>query len=385
MPATFTRTARRTAATTAAAALAALSGAAGAAPAQAAVTIDGRGFGHGVGMSQFGAYGFALRENRTYRSILRHYYTGTQIDEVDARRIRVLLKRSSSMTVCRVTRARDARGVVTGLTAGTSYRFSPAGGASLRVHNTDTGSRVRTMRAPVRLTGGSRTCLRGSAENGVADGQYRGAMALHRVGSTVQAVNDVHSRHYLYGVVPAEVPTSWPLEAVKAQAVAARSYALRSLRPGATFDVFADTRSQVYKGFAGEDARGRQAVRETREEVVTYGGQIAQTFFFSTSGGRTTSNESGFGGGEPLPYLRPVDDPHDDISPVHTWRSTFGDGQVAQKLGVGGALRSIRVVERGSDDRVRRVEVRGSGGTRTLTGAEVRSRLGLRSTWFSIG
>jgi len=384
MPATFTRTARRTAVTAATVAVAALSGAAGAAPAQAAVTIDGRGFGHGVGMSQYGAYGFALRENRTYDSILRHYYTGTAVDEVDARRIRVLLRRSSSMTVCRVSRARDARGVIRELDAGDSYRFFPAGRASLRGQNTDTGSRLPTMRAPLRLTGGSRTCLGGTAENGVVDGQYRGAMRLHREGATVLAVNDVHSRHYLYGVVPAEVPTSWPLEAVKAQAVAARSYALRSLRPGAAFDVFADTRSQVYKGFTGEDPRGRQAVRETREEVVVYGGQIAQTFFFSTSGGRTTSNELGFGGGEPLPYLRPVDDPHDDLSPVHTWRATFSEGQVAQRLGVGGSLGSIRVVERGSDDRVRRVQVRGSGGTRTLTGAEVRSRLGLRSTWFSI-
>jgi len=384
MPATFARTARRTAAATAAVAAAALSGAAAVAPAQAAVTFDGRGFGHGVGMSQYGAYGLALRENRTYDSILRHYYTGTQLDEVGSRRIRVLLKRSSSMTVCRVTRARDARGRVTQLSAAGSYRFSPAGRASLRGRS-DTGSRLPTMRAPVRLTGGSRTCVRGTAENGVADGQYRGAMRLHREGATVHAINDVHSRHYLYGVVPAEMPTSWPLEAVKAQAVAARSYALRSLRPGGTFDVFADTRSQVYKGIAGEDARGRQAVRETREEVVTYQGQIAQTFFFSTSGGRTTSNELGFAGGEPLPYLRPVDDPHDDISPVHRWRATLAEGQVARRLGVGSSLRSIRVVERGSDDRVRRVEVRGSGGTRTLTGADVRFRLGLRSTWFSIG
>jgi stage II sporulation protein D len=209
-------------------------------------------------------------------------------------------------------------------------------------------------------------------------------MELHRAEGGLHAINDVHSRHYLYGVVPAEVPTSWPIEAVKAQAVAARSYAFTSLRPGQPFDVFADTRSQVYRGLTGEDDRGQQAVNETREEVVTYQGDIAQTFFFSTSGGRTSANENGFAGGTPLPYLRPVDDPHDDLSPVHTWRAEFSNAQAGKRLGVG-TLESLRVTQRDSDDRARRVQVRGSGGSKTLSGAQVRAQLGLRSAWFSVG
>lgn len=389
MPALATKHPTRARRTAAAAlglgAIAAAGALAAPAPASAALTLDGRGFGHGVGMSQYGAYGFAQRENRTYDSILRHYYTGTQLTEVDARRVDVLLKRSSSHKLCKATGA-SARGGEKRVTLlrDRCYRFYPAGRQSVRVVDQSTNRRVATLRAPVRATGGSRTELRGAAENGLSNGEYRGAMELHRGESGLLAINDVHSRHYLYGVVPAEVPTSWPIEAVKAQAVAARSYAFTSLRPGQPFDVFADTRSQVYRGFTGEDDRGQQAVNETREEVVTHQGDIAQTFFFSTSGGRTTSNENGFGGGTPLPYLRPVDDPYDDISPVHTWTTRFSDAEAGERLGVG-TLESLRVTQRDSDDRVRSVEARGSGGSKTLSGAQVRAKLGLRSAWFSVG
>lgn len=354
------------------------------APAAAEVTLEGRGFGHGVGMSQYGAHGFALREDRSYASILGHYYTGTEVAKVDARRINVLLKRSSSHKLCKAIRA-SARGGEERVTLSRDrcYRFHPAGQQSVRVVDLSTDRRVATLRGPVRATGDSRTELRGAAENGLSNGEYRGAMEFHRAEGGLHAINDVHSRHYLYGVVPAEVPTSWPIEAVKAQAVAARSYAFTSLRPDRAFDVFADTRSQVYRGFTGEDDRGQQAVQETREEVVTHQGEIAQTFFFSTSGGRTTANENGFGGGTPLPYLRPVDDPHDDLSPVHTWTARFSDGEAGKRLGVG-TLDSLRVSQRDSDDRVRSVEVRGSGGSQTLSGAQVRAKLGLRSAWFSV-
>ena len=384
MPALAPTSARRAAAAALALGAITLAGALAApAPASAALVLEGRGFGHGVGMSQYGAYGFAVRENRSYDSILRHYYTGTQITEVDARRIHVLLKRSSSHKLCRIVRA-SGGGDTVDLSTRHCYRFYPAGQQSVRVVDLSTDRRVATLRAPVRATGGSRTELRGAAENGLSNGAYRGAMEFHRAEGGLHAVNDVHSRHYLYGVVPAEVPTSWPIEAVKAQAVAARSYALTSLRPGQPFDVFADTRSQVYRGFTGEDARGQQAVRETREEVVTHQGQIAQTFFFSTSGGRTSANENGFGGGTPLPYLRPVDDPHDDLSPVHTWTVRFSDAEAGERLGVG-TLESLRVTQRDSDDRARRVEVQGSDGSKTLSGAQVRAKLGLRSAWFSVG
>ena len=125
-------------------------------------------------------------------------------------------------------------------------------------------------------------------------------MVLSRDGGAVLAVNRISLERYLYGVVAAEMPASWPAEALKAQAVVARSYALRSLRPSSAYDVFADVRSQVYRGVAAETAATTAAVRGTRARVVTVGGQIAQTFFFSTSGGRTATNEEAFGGSAAL-------------------------------------------------------------------------------------
>ena len=116
------------------------------------------------------------------------------------------------------------------------------------------------------------------------------------------------------------MPASWAAEALKAQAVVARSYALRSRRADRALRRL---RRHPLAGLPRRRRRGRRppiaAVRATRALAVRYGVEIAQTFFHSTSGGRTAANEEGFGGGLPVPYLRPVDDPHDDISPVHTW------------------------------------------------------------------
>ena len=126
------------------------------------------------------------------------------------------------------------------------------------------------------------------------------------------------------------MPSSWPAEALRAQAVVARSYALRSRRSG-VFDVYADVRSQMYRGLAGEAATTTAAVRATRAKVVFAAGEVAQTFFFSTSGGRTAAVEEEWGG-EPLSYLRSVDDPHDDLSPYHTWRARLTERQVRRAL-----------------------------------------------------
>jgi stage II sporulation protein D len=365
---------------------AALLAAAAAAPtASAAVTIDGRGWGHGIGMSQYGAYGYALRENRDATWILQHYYRGTRVERVDAPRVRVLLRRSSSQSVCSATRATDARGRRVTLRSERTYRARPAGSASLRLVDARTNRTRATLRAPVSITGGRDVCLRGGAENGLADGRYRGAMVLQRHGRAVHAVNRVHIRHYLYGVVPAEMPTSWSLEAVKAQAITARSYTHRSLRPQASHDVFADTRSQMFRGIRAETANGNRAVRETDGLVLRHGEEIAQTFYFSTSGGSTANNDEVFGG-EPISYLRSVPDAHDDLSPVHRWRERLSDATAQARLRsvLRGSLRELKVVERGPSGRVLRVAVRGSRGTRTVSGATIRRLLRLRSTWFSV-
>jgi stage II sporulation protein D len=354
------------------------------APATAAaadVVIDGRGWGHGVGLSQYGAYGFALREGRDHRSILAHYYTGSDYGTAPATRMRVRLKRARAPKISGATRAVSG-GRRVRLREDRGYRFQALGADRVTVIDSTTGRTRARLRVPVTVTGGASTVLHGSAENGLNSGAYRGRMVLLREGSGVLAVNHVSLEHYLYGVVPAEMPASWPAEALQAQAVVARSYALTSRAVGGAWDVFADVRSQVYRGVLAEVASTTAAVRATRGRVVTVGGQVAQTFFFSTSGGRTAANEEGFGG-TPLSYLRSVEDPHDDLSPVHTWTARFSRREAQRRLRdlVAGRLEGSEIASRSPSGRAATVLLRGSQGDSTVSAAAVRTALGLRSTW----
>ena len=351
--------------------------------AHADLVVDGRGFGHGVGMSQYGAYGYALREGRDFRWILGHYYTGTTVGSAPSSSLRVLLKRTLSPKVCGATAVRDAAGRRVRLSSRRAYRIRPRGTGGLRVLDTATGRTRARLRAPARITGGQSVCLRGTAENGLNGGRYRGSLVVSRDATRLLVVNRLSLERYLYGVVPAEMPTSWSTEAVKAQAVVARSYALRGRRPAAPFDVYADVRSQVYRGLDAETPEGNAAVLATRGRVVRYGSTVAQTLFFSTSGGRTASNEEAFGT-TPVAYLRSVADPHDDLSPVHTWTERFTPARAASLLRAvtEGELRDIQVAARGASGRAATVTVTGSEGTRDVPAATIRSLLGLRSTWF---
>ena len=357
----------------------------GPAPASAAdLVVDGRGWGHGVGLSQYGAYGFALRDGRGHRSILAHYYAGSGYDSAPATRVRVRLKRARAPRLSGATRARAADRRRIPLRSGRAYRFEALGRNRVRVVDLVSGRTRARLVAPVNVTGGSSTALHGPAENGVNGGRYRGLMVLSRDRRAVLAVNHVWLEHYLYGVVPAEMPASWPTEALRAQAVVARSYALASLRRGAPYDVFADVRSQVYRGLLGEVDATNDAVRATNARVVTSGGRVAQTFFFSTSGGRTATNEEAFGG-TPLSYLRSVADPHDDLSDYHTWTARFTRRGAERRLRsvLAGRLRGLRVASRTPSGRAATVEVRGSGGNRVVGAGTVRTLLGLRSTWIT--
>jgi stage II sporulation protein D len=348
------------------------------------LVIDGRGWGHGVGLSQYGAYGFALRDGRDYRFILAHYYAGSGYDRAPATRIRVLLKRARAPRISGATAARAANARRVRLRDERAYRFEALNTTRVRVIDLETGRTRARLLAPVTVTGGSSTVLHGAAENGLRNGAYRGRMVLSRAGRGVLAVNHASLEHYLYGVVPAEMPAGWAAEALKAQAVVARSYALRSRRPSEPYDVFADVRSQVYRGVLAEVDSTTAAVRATRAGVVTVGGQVAQTFFFSTSGGRTATNEEAFGG-TPLSYLRSVDDPHDDLSDYHNWTARFTRRGAERRLRsvLSGRLRGLAVASRTPSGRAATVRVRGSGGNRVVGAGTIQFLLGLRSTWIT--
>jgi stage II sporulation protein D len=149
--------------------------------------------------------------------------------------------------------------------------------------------------------------------------------------------------------------------------------------------VFADTRSQVYRGIAAEQPQTDAAVEATRGIVLTFAGVVARTLFHSSSGGRTASSEEIFGG-PPVPYLRGADDPFDRLSPHHDWTVTYTDAEVAARLApvLRGDLLDIAVLSRTPGDRAALVRVTGSLGVADIPATQARTLLGLRSTWFRL-
>jgi stage II sporulation protein D len=341
-----------------------------AAPAGAATRfyIRGAGFGHGVGMSQYGAQGFA-EHGWGYATILRHYYTGTRLGVVDAGwRVRVLLSSPRTARVGHVSWAGPKR-----LTASRRYAVRATGGGLLELR-TSGGRRVARFTSPLVLRG-----PRGWTRLGGAG--YRGSLQIYaRAGGRVDVVNVLGLDAYVRGVVAREMPASWAQEALRVQAVAARTYAVTT---GAGRLLYPDTRSQVYGGMGAETASVNAAVAATRGQVVTYAGRPVVTYFFSTSGGHTENVENSFLGAEPQPWLRGVDDPYDGIAPRHRWTFRRTTAWAQARLGrlVKGRFRGIKVLRRGASPRIVRAQVLGTRGRTTVTGPTLRSRFDAYDTW----
>jgi stage II sporulation protein D len=336
--------------------------------------ISGRGWGHGVGMAQWGAYGFA-QQGATYDEILAHYYRGTTLGPAQVSRVRVLLAQGhSQLTVSSVApfTARDGLGQLWHLPAG-SQTFGPG----LRLKTTDS-------KAPQRVPGPV-TFLPGNSPLRLGGRPYRGQFLVSVAGGALRAVNSVSLEAYLYGVVPSEMPKEWLPEALKAQAVAARTYALAVRKSGSWFDLYPDTRSQVYLGIAHEAPSTTAAVQATAGEVVLYEGSLATTYFFSSSGGRTASAPEVWPTSRPTPYLVSVADPYDTISPHHRWGPfVVTASRLRRIMRARGKLTDLRMVT-GPSGRVQSVTAFGDLGESTVTGSDLRRALNLRSTWFRIG
>ncbi len=338
--------------------------------------VNGHGWGHGIGMPQYGAQGFASRDGRSHKWILAHYYQGTTLGQTSVGNVRILLAEGrTGLTVGSTTEfnVTDARGRTFTLVAG-SHQLSPA----LRVRSKN--GVLRTLASPARFQ-------RGSSHLRLGGRPYRGELVVHSSGGRLSAVNHLSLERYLYGVVPDEMPPSWHPEALKTQAVAARSYAVVSRKTGGTYDLFADTRSQVYNGVPAEDARATNAINATKGQVVRYKGAVAWTFFHSTSGGRTANIEHVWNT-TARPYLVSVDDPHDDLSPYHNW-GPFRYTATAFRARLGSAAPQGALVDatvaRNASRRVSAVTAKGALGNRQLAGTSFQAAFGLRSSWFTIG
>jgi SpoIID/LytB domain protein len=338
--------------------------------------FTGHGWGHGVGMGQWGAEGYAL-QGYTYDQILAAYYPGTLFGQTSVATIRVLLASGKSK-----------------LTISSGQPIDVEDGDGID-HTLSRGKTALTPSLELAVDGGAKQALTPPLTFSPADGAnltlgraYRGQVVVDVVNGKLRAINVLPLEQYLYGVVPAEEPSSWLPAALEAQAVAARSYALASRRAGAPFDVYAGTRSQAYLGVSAETPAGLQAVDATTGQVLLYGGHIATTFFSSSSGGWTQSAADAFGGAG-QPYLVSVRDPYDGISPYHNWGPVPVTGKaLGTALGVPGRPLDATLT-RNSSRRVRLLKIsslsHGVPSTTPVTGETAAAALGLRSTWFSVG
>ena len=333
--------------------------------------VRGRGWGHGVGMCQWGAYGQA-RRGVSYKKILAHYYRGTKLVETETSSVRILLADGrQKVTVGSEVpfRLLDGKGEIHELEPG-SYSMSPTFKVAL-----DPGLPRRALPGPLIF-------LHGAEPLDLEGRLYRGNLQLRRIDGRLQVVNVVGVDPYIRGVVSEEVPEDWPLEAVKAQAVAARSYALAQSGERSAI-LYADTRSQVYGGVEAESDVGDAAVAGTKRQILTYDGNVANTFFFSSSGGRTANVEDVFGGGTPIPYLVSVPDPDDKWSPHHRWGPVVLPATRLSKLFRAPGTWDARTVP--ASGRAKEIVLTTKTGERRLSSTTVRRSLDLRSTWMTIG
>ncbi len=361
----------------------------------------GSGWGHGLGMSQWGAYGLSLQGWQRDR-ILTHFYSGTKVAP-DAHPPRIL----------RIGLAQDRP----------RFRLSASqGDVDLRLGDRKTASTIATIPAgqtwKVRLANQAYQIVDASGKP-VADGVGGAGTNLYAVfeqaGAIVRVPEAGHSyahgwmefniydcqsacamrliltlppQPYLDGL--AEVPSSWPKPALQAQAIAARTYAFQKVRTsgqhrsGCNCALYASSFDQVYAGYDKEIAdmgdRWIAAVKATDDQVVVYHGDLIQAFYTSSSGGYTENNENVWGG-TPIPYLRGVCDPGDytAANPNAVWKTMLTPAQVTRKLRLGiGTVTGFGHTVRGVSGRIVTIVVTGTRGRTTIAGGTLRAGLGLQ-------
>ena len=385
------------------------------------VTIKGRGWGHGIGMSQYGAYGLA-QEGWRAGQILRHYYSGVDVVERSiGQNIRVgMLQGHSSITISPRKKATDG-GRLDLKVAGTQDKIVTAQpGDSLRLEASSTGgARIYKNGAQVRREG--RTVFGDLEHPVVAKYERYGTMvdttgkdyavAYGKIefvsyrssgcaaGKCLSQVAVLGMQKYLYGL--GEVPSSWPLESLRSQAIAGRTYAFAKVLAGQMrvpcyCGVYDSVFDQVFIGEAKRTGSGsfwkawKGAVDSTHRKVILYDGSPITAMYSSSSGGHTESNSNVWGTAQ-VPYLQGVKDPYDragGANPNFRWSVTMSWSTLRSKLagsfGSFGKLKSLEIVRKGVSGRVAVEGLKIVGSTRTLRvdGWDVRIALGLKDTWF---
>ena len=359
-------------------------------PSTSVVTLSGHGFGHGHGMSQWGAYG-AATQGKTWQQILAFYYQGTRLVNLGNPNIRVRLDVVSRTNLYLPTPAglRLAGQLLPASNAGaavTRYRVQSRSVGGLQVHAlTSTGWKLhRYLASPAVFSNPSRGNIVDVLLTNGTKRAYRGSIYANRSSATsITPVSVLPMESYLRAVVPAEMSASWHPNAVRAQAVAARSYAThdRANAPaGRTYDTCDTTSCQMYSGVLAEHSASSAAVAATAGQSLTYGGQPTFTQFSAASGGWTATGSR--------PYLVAKADPYDGVIPnsANSWTKSITVSSIQARWPSVGTYRQFRILSRDGrgqwGGRVLTAAIDGSAGSVNVSGTTIRSAFGLRSEWF---
>jgi SpoIID/LytB domain protein len=391
------------------------------------VTFSGGGWGHGIGMSQYGAYGRALN-GRSATQILTKYYKGAGVDTVKTRSIRVGLLQGRSQITVSSSPFRSGGGAVSFKVRGSSGTIAEGGsGTEWRVEASNTGG-MRLFKNGTKVKKNGKTVFgdpdhalvmdfgRHGSLVSVSDKPHKYAYGRMKFGTysspcgsayCLRLVLHLSMQKYLFGL--GEVPASWPDAALEAQAIAGRTYAFSKIkRLGQHLSpcdcaVYDSTVDQAYTGDTKRTGSGqywddwKNAVKATNRNVILYQGEPIQALYSSSSGGHTEHNENVWGG-TPIPYLRGVSDKADKVAanPNHKWSVGMSWATLRQKLdsrwGIGklkkfklikpfGVSGRVTVVKNATEGGVKIV---GSAKTVRADGWDIRQALGLKDTLFRL-
>lgn len=374
-------------------------------PSGGTITITGAGWGHGRGMSQYGAYG-AAKKGLVYSEILSFYYPGTSLtDLTGSSTVRVWISADNDNRLhfrpVAGLQVYDTAGAKLTLPTGSKYtlwRIARSGTKSVLTYRNKAGKYItyKTTLNPTKVWRVKNTAT-GTIKLAMPGGStrvYSGAVTLRFYEAGARIVNELPMETYLRSVVPSEMPSGWGtdankgIEALKAQSVAARTYAarLRSTRPAsAVYDLCDTSACQVYKDSSNRYSQTDTAIKATAGKVITYSGKLALTEYTSSNGGLTAASN--------LAYQTSQLDPYEaHLSSVSSWTSgwtkTVKTSVVESAYPTIGTLKSIQVTARTGGEpfggRVSSITLVGSTKTVSVTGSSFKSKLGLRETLFSV-
>ena len=358
------------------------------------LTITTSGWGHGRGMSQYGAQG-AAKQGKKHKDILKFYYPGTKLEKLkkdDTIRVWITADTDNQVHVypAKGLRVKDAKGKTLTPPTGKDYtmwRLSRSGSTTLLYHRNAKNKYVKYTDKALKLDPKQRWAFDNPSSGkvklhlSIGARTYRGSLVLGFHGSGARTVNHVSMENYLRSVVPSEMPASWHAEALKAQSVAARTYSARyraNLGGKYAYDVCNTAACQVYKGTMSEHPNTDKAVKATAGQVLTYQGRYAWTEFSSSNGGYSVNG--------PNDYIIAQKDPY-DLAMKQIRDTKIKTSTIQAKYPKIGKLKSLTLKRDGKGlwgGRVTQVTLTGSKGSQKVAGTAFKSALGLKETLFTI-